>query len=143
MCNFRHLGVRFMKECKEFSITSAYCCAVACRTAVMDDDHKRWRFKRWKTKVPAVALNFFPGFIGTNIVSSLCTWHSTTQTSSNASPFLETVLPSSNTKLHTSSRCTKVGTVLHVHVALRLYNSLVKIEFLLYQNSRNEGTGSR
>ena len=43
-------------------------------------------------------------------------WHSETHTSLNTSPFLETALPPSTTKLHTSSMRNKVGATLHVHV---------------------------
>ena len=50
-------------------ITSVYCSSLACRTAAVDNDCKRWWLTWWKTKVPITVLNFFLGFIGDSIVS--------------------------------------------------------------------------
>ena len=55
------------------AITSHYHSIVAQQCVEWLPIVKDGGFTQWKTKVPIIALNFFPGFIGDSIVSTPCT----------------------------------------------------------------------
>ena len=42
-------------------------------TAAECNDRKRYWLTQWKTNVPVIVPNFFPGFISDSIVSMACT----------------------------------------------------------------------
>ena len=63
----------FIKECNKVSITSTCCSALACASAEDNGRKMVVRLTWWKTKVPAIVLNFFSGFIGDSIMSTPCT----------------------------------------------------------------------
>jgi len=89
----------FIKECNKVNIASAHCSALACRTAAVDNDRKRWWLTQWKNKGTCYCMQLLPGlhqWQHREYAMYLVTYHQT-----HASPFLETALSSSKTKLHT------------------------------------------
>jgi len=117
----------FIKECNKVNIASAYCSALACRTAAVDNDRKRWWLTQWKNKGTCYCMQLLPGLhqwqhreYAMYLGIQRCTHHRT-----------QVHFLSRGWRFTPFPHVSQVGTTLHVHVHTLTWGFWVNLDLVI------------